>query len=307
MTREIIPVATPVPRDADATAVVNAHAAPRVRIVDEHMFHGTEHGPDGTFRLQLFTAPGARPVAVAVQVPTEGPSLVNLAEIYAAAAWRRYCPDESEPPIWVQMLLDDVDDRTKCFELVQFETNGRYHLADPLWCDLSDAQLTQLVGQVVDGTRGDGYVPPPAEPIAVPLYEVKHVTDLPLPVPFREPGCMPSNGRPPKDASPSAPTDCCWYHQQNWHAVCEQAIRLVEDAQRHAVTGCGILPYALDQARREGTSPNDAHALYTLLSPHLAITAGTGYTNGQHRVQAMRDLKVERTVTVRWHFADSTG
>jgi hypothetical protein len=39
-------------------------------------------------RVQLFTAPGHRPVAVVTQRAEEGPSLTNWAERYAAAVWQ---------------------------------------------------------------------------------------------------------------------------------------------------------------------------------------------------------------------------
>jgi hypothetical protein len=63
------------------------HAAARRRVADDHMF--TVAHPDGTrigtFRLQLYAAPGARPVAVATQFVGEGAALMNKAEKYAAA------------------------------------------------------------------------------------------------------------------------------------------------------------------------------------------------------------------------------
>lgn len=52
-----------------------------------------------TMRLQVFTAPGALPVMIAIQSANEGPSLTNEAETYFAAAWRRFCPHEQRPPI----------------------------------------------------------------------------------------------------------------------------------------------------------------------------------------------------------------
>ncbi|MFD5065758.1 hypothetical protein, partial [Streptomyces sp. NPDC058394] len=62
-------------------------AAARWRTVDEHMF--TVPGLPGTFRLQLFTAPGARSVAVVTQHVGEGMGLMNGAERFAAAVWER--------------------------------------------------------------------------------------------------------------------------------------------------------------------------------------------------------------------------
>ena len=65
--------------------ILEAHAATRQRVTDEHMFTITSGTARmGTFRLQLFTAPGARPVAIATQTTGEGGSLTNRAEKYAA-------------------------------------------------------------------------------------------------------------------------------------------------------------------------------------------------------------------------------
>jgi hypothetical protein len=76
-----------------------ACAAPRERLTDEHMFTVARDGfRMGTFRLQLFTADDARPVAIATQTAGEGASLTNRAEKYAAEAWRRHFPHLAEPP-----------------------------------------------------------------------------------------------------------------------------------------------------------------------------------------------------------------
>jgi hypothetical protein len=67
--------------------------APWQRVVDDHMFAAGEGAlRSATFRLQLYTAPGTRPVAVVVQSHGEGPSVFNAAERYAEAVWQRCCP-----------------------------------------------------------------------------------------------------------------------------------------------------------------------------------------------------------------------
>ncbi len=68
--------------------LLRLHAGPRTRSVDEHMFRVDR----SSFRLQLFTAPGLRPVAVATQTVGEGASLMNRAERFAEAIWQRHCP-----------------------------------------------------------------------------------------------------------------------------------------------------------------------------------------------------------------------
>jgi hypothetical protein len=66
---------------------------------------GRDHRPAAAFRLQLFTAPGTRPVAVVIQRHGEGASMFNAAERYAEAVWQRHCPDEDAPPVWIQRFI----------------------------------------------------------------------------------------------------------------------------------------------------------------------------------------------------------
>ncbi|MFC8259709.1 hypothetical protein ACFUNF_19240 [Streptomyces sp. NPDC057291] len=66
----------------------------------------TAPGLPGTFRLQLFTAAGARPVEAATQIAgEEGIGLMNGAERFADAVWERHCPAENQPPVWVERQL----------------------------------------------------------------------------------------------------------------------------------------------------------------------------------------------------------
>jgi hypothetical protein len=89
------------------------HAAVRQQVADEHMFTVThENGIRmGTFRLQLFAAPGARPVAVATQTWGECGSLINRAEKYATAVWRRCFLQEPVEPVWMELQLLDLPGR----------------------------------------------------------------------------------------------------------------------------------------------------------------------------------------------------
>ncbi|MFF0401807.1 hypothetical protein ACFYSJ_39815 [Streptomyces sp. NPDC005248] len=70
---------------------LRALAAARRLSVDDHMF--TAPGLPGTFRLQLFTAAGARPVAVATQIAgaedDRRPPRMGLAQV---ARHRVYLP-----------------------------------------------------------------------------------------------------------------------------------------------------------------------------------------------------------------------
>ena len=77
------------PRARAVRALLAEVAAPRERVIDDHMFTvGRNHQPAAAFRLQLFTAPGTRPVAVVIQRHGEGASMFNAAERYAEAVCR---------------------------------------------------------------------------------------------------------------------------------------------------------------------------------------------------------------------------
>ena len=142
------------PRERLSDRFLREHAAPRRRVVDEPMFAPGEPYPRTTFRVQVFTAPGVRPVVLATQEPWyEGCSLINGAERFVAAAWRRYLPQEADPPLWIQhVILESKDDGCRP---VDFTVTGRYQLAQPQWGPRLSAQdLQQLLGVPVDITRG---------------------------------------------------------------------------------------------------------------------------------------------------------
>jgi hypothetical protein len=111
------------------------HAATRERTADHHMFTVNSWSGQlmGTFRLQLFTAPGARPVAVATQLPLEGGSLANGAEDYAADVWRQKFPGSAESPIWITLQLHPGGpaEGPERFSLVTFRVAGPYELSSP--------------------------------------------------------------------------------------------------------------------------------------------------------------------------------
>jgi hypothetical protein len=92
---------------ADLLATQSGH---RSRVVDEHNFTVPGAFVPCTFRVQIFTGPGLRPVAVATQTDNEGNSLNNDSWEYCAAVWRTLLPEESEPPLWIKrMLLDWIN------------------------------------------------------------------------------------------------------------------------------------------------------------------------------------------------------
>jgi hypothetical protein len=148
----------------------------------------------GTFRLQLFTASGARPVAVATQIAdAEGMSLMNGAERFAGAVWERHCPDEDLPPVWVERQIWPERSRQETrFRRVRFAGADRYRPQDPRWSVISREQLRDLVGVPVATDRGAGYVPRAAEPEPRLVFAEFAVARLARPRPFREPVCMPA-------------------------------------------------------------------------------------------------------------------
>lgn len=136
-------------------------------------------------------------------------------------------------------------------------------------------------------------------------YEIMTVADLPPSKPFRA-DCMGVNyrGRPRRFLGLGKP--CCWYHDQSWAAISETAISLIEEAGRAGIVeAMKVFRYA---EKRVGVAGRDAHAVYELLCPAVALLIGPSgyYTNGQHRGQAMKDLGVRRTIALRWREVDTT-
>ena len=173
-------------------------AAARTRTTDDHMFTVNSWSGDrlGTFRLQLFTAPGVRPVAVATQLPGEGGSLTNAAEEYAAEVWRRHFQDSAEPPIWMILELYPgiPGAQPEQFTLVTFDVAETHELAMPRWREMTDTEATRLIGVPVSRDRGEGYQPWPQQPDPVPVWQVAWTILLPRPRRVNR-GCI--NGAPP--------------------------------------------------------------------------------------------------------------
>ncbi|WP_328863100.1 hypothetical protein [Streptomyces sp. NBC_00306] len=180
----------PSPRVRDE---LRALAAARRLSVDDHMF--TAPGLPGTFRLQLFTAPGARPVAVATQIAgAEGMGLMNGVERFAGAVWERHCPAEDLPPVWVERQLwpEGELQETRFRRVMLVPSADRYRPRDPRWSVVTHEQLQDLVGAPVATDRGAGYLPRAAEPEGQLMFEEFAVARLARPYPFREQACMPA-------------------------------------------------------------------------------------------------------------------
>ncbi|MGW1533858.1 hypothetical protein [Streptomyces aureus] len=285
-------------------------AGPRERTVDDHMFRAGRT----SFRLQLFTAPGQRAVAVATQTEDESPSLTNDAESCAAAVWQQHCPSQELPPVWIQRQFPGAFGSEPEFQLVTFGESEQYQLHQPRWCTISTEQLVHLVGGPIAEDRGEGYVPPEPEAEPEPRFEAIELHRLAQSHPFRE-DCM--SGGPGATSRSRSWTDrllrrrCCWYHSGDWHRVNDLALTALSRAQDEDVKAEDMRRYADAYAAAAGASKWERAALYSLYSLPIAIQPSgddyisNGFINGQHRVQAMRDAGVARTVVLRHVWPDT--
>jgi hypothetical protein len=304
------------PRTRAIRALLAEAAAPRERVIDDHMFTvDRDHRPSAAFRLQLFTAPGTRPVAVVIQRHGEGASVFNAAERYAEAVWQRHCPDEDAPPIWIQRFIFPWQDDDP-FRIVTFPVLGPYQLGPPgRQLRITEREIALLTGTQPGTDRGSGFRPRTSVPDPEPVYEVSWVVRLPRPSPFRLPGCMPAGipwwrrlGRQVFPQPRGRP--CCWMHQGSWQDVSAAAIRLVRAAQRQGIAADDdIREYVLARARATGMTGWELDALATLVDVDdgIQIDDSDGdrfYINGQHKAQAMLEQGVRRTVTIRWLHSD---
>lgn len=300
-------------REARVTALLAVAAAPRERVLDEHMYtvDRGQHRKPATFRLQLFTAPGARPVAIVIQHLREDGALINERERYAEAVWRQHCPDEAEPPIWVDRLLFPWRE-DEWFTVVSFPVTGPYQLDEPGGrTRITVPEIARLLGIPPDISRGTGFHPRPSTPEPLPTYSAEWVLRIPRPAPFRNRRCMPPRRPWWRDALRQlAPRntgrDCCWMHKGNWHQVSKTAITLVRRAQRDGIVGEDICGHVLAQARADGVSGWQLDALECLVNCYDGIQLDTGddgrrfFINGQHKTRAMLDQGVRRTIIVQW-------
>lgn len=300
-------------RDEQVAALLAAAAARRERVIDEHMFtvQRDRQRKPATFRLQLFTAPGARPVAVVIQQMSDHGALINERERYAEAVWRQHCPDEAEPPIWIDRLILPWQDNDR-FTIVSFPITGPYRLSEShSWTWISVAEIAALLGTSPDTSRGAGYRPRPPEAAPQPQYQAEWVWRIPRPAPFRNQACMPPRRPPWRDAARQlmpryTPRRCCWMHQGDWRQVSRTAITLVRQAHRDGVAGDDIHRHVVAQARAAGITGWQLDALDCLVNSADGIQLDTDengrrfFINGQHKTRAMLDQGVRRTIIVQW-------
>jgi hypothetical protein len=304
------------PSPSELFKALLAEHASRRRVLDDQMFEvqwdKTER--PATFRLQLFTGKGCRPAAVATQIMgPEGPTLINMAERYAEAVWRRHFFRDVTPPIWIQRALYNEDSRAFHYtdgytSLVTFRVTGPHQLASPpRWATgLKDDQVTEVVGCVVDLGRGEGYIPrPPEEPVEEMRLKVMLTVGLPRPVPWRQPGCMPAVRTRWRSLSRQlmprrGGLTCCWYHGGDWHEVSNLAIRLLRQARGAGVAEDEIALHVAQQQEVKRLSGWRFEALDSLFIDPIQLDEDNDYANGQHRAQALLDVGVRRIVVGRW-------
>lgn len=95
--------------------------------------------------------------------------------------------------------------------------------------------------------------------------------------------------------------DCCTYHGQDWNTASETAIRLLAIAHSERLTGEEAAGRVAELAEAEGLSEQDTEAVECLVSPTDPLMLDDeGYINeGRHRIQAMIDQGVKRTILLR--------
>jgi hypothetical protein len=138
-------------------------------------------------------------------------------------------------------------------------------------------------------------------------YDAVNLADLPQVGWLERPPCMTESaeGRalllPPRIEH----RRCCWYHSIDWHIVNELAIRSIRGAQAAGVAVENVRDYAAEVAAVARLSQLDACALMLLLGLGAGIYLNDEDPNnvtigdGRHRITAMRDAGVLRTVITR--------
>jgi hypothetical protein len=306
--RQLGPAGEPPPAVRELLAL---QAATRQRTSDDHMFTATWNGTrTGTFRLQLFTAPGTRPVAIATQyLPGEGALLGIWTEEYASEVWRREFPASAEPPVWITLQLrpGPRDAPLEQFTLVTFQIGGEHELSSPQRCPMTDADVAALTGVPASRDRGEGYQPWPRPP--EPDWRVAWMILLPRPQ-GTDRGCFrtapPWWKRLARQVIPRrALRDCCYYHRVDWHQVSAAAIRVTRQARREGLAGRALGRRAAELAEAQDLPSQEKEALIALFTgdntirPTRLLRRRPGYDNGRHRITAMFDSGVRRTVVER--------
>jgi len=135
-------------------------------------------------------------------------------------------------------------------------------------------------------------------------HDITPVASLPLPHELERPPCMVGRRlrtphRIARQFAPSAaPRDCCEYHDQDLAYASETAIRLLAIAQGEGLDGEEASDRVTELAEAEQLSEPDIAAIHCLVSTSdLLMLDDEGFIyGGRHRIQAMIDQGVKRTV-----------
>jgi hypothetical protein len=220
---------------------------------------------------------------------SEGCSLVNGAERYAASVWRTHFPERDEPPLWVQNMLAH---RSTMLALVAFDAGPDYALTAANWDVINLAHLHRLVGVDVDLERGERPAPTP-KPVYRMNFVATPVAALPPDEPFRAEDCMQpvrlrrwrhllARLRPAP-----APSTCCWYHGDDWRAANRIALRLLATTPATSTDPDEWQFELAEAAQAEGLTGWQLEAvqslfLYLIVLQHDEDEGTTWYVNGQH-------------------------
>jgi hypothetical protein len=113
-------------------------------------------------------------------------------------------------------------------------------------------------------------------------------------------------------ASRRVRSDCCWHHRVDWHAVNKAAIRIARQAETNG-TQPEDLAMAIDSVTCGGLAGDELEAVQGLFISGSAIEVNDddprdrNLQEGNHRVTAMRDARVRRTITLRSELIESAG
>jgi hypothetical protein len=91
---------------------------------------------------------------------------------------------------------------------------------------------------------------------------------------------------------------CCWYHGGDWRVANEMAIRLHAAARAAGVDPEDIGVHVVRAAQAEGADAWTSDAINSLFIDPILVGDGTArmFSNGQHRVAAMRDAGATMTL-----------
>jgi hypothetical protein len=245
--------------------------------------------------------------AEADAVSGDAGSITNMAEYAAEFVRQTFLATDPEPPLWIQRLVyEDSPPSTMFVTLTSScRRESGVHALTPSWEGLSSEDLEELIGPDPDLGRGERYVPQPQPERKQIRYEVVAVDQLLMAHPFRQPECMGDDDLPGPRWKRGRQgfllrrllRQHCWYHQGDWKAV----NRLAEIHLRTAIDSGTVdvktaVREAIDAAEYDDWTAEALDSLFAIPIDLNQTSHPWTFMNGQHRVQAMRDARVARTI-----------